>query len=467
MSRQGVCERTFVSSLALGTLGLALISPSVAAEDATFRANVVVAQAQQPAADLDTMREEIRNQFRKLEEQTRLLEKQRRELQEQHQQLELLERRLARPGESQPAAIAPPKSSPATAPPQPSTPAPEKGSEPPPSVAARPQQEAPAAPPPVNLLADVGGVLTRRGVLVVEPQFEYSYDTSSRFFFDGVEIVDAVLIGLIEVNNAQREIFTESLKFRYGITSRLEVDASIPWVYRHDRSSRQEVGDSLSETTTDNANLGDIEFGLHYQINRGLEGWPFFVGNLRVKTDSGEGPFDIKRNREGIEKETATGSGFWAIEPSLTMIYPSDPAVLFGNIGYLYGFEKDVSKNIGVTSTNPPSPIRVDEVSPGGSIRASFGVGFALNERFSLSLGYEHNWIAGTDQTIRFSDTEGREISQKNESDDFQVGSLLFGLSYTITDRIGFNINVAAGVTEDAPDVRITVRLPISFDLFK
>ena len=32
--------------------------------------------------------------------------------------------------------------------------------------------------------------------------------------------------------------------------------------------------------------LGDIEASLRYQVNKGLDGWPIFVGNLRVKSDT-------------------------------------------------------------------------------------------------------------------------------------------------------------------------------------
>lgn len=313
----------------------------------------------------------------------------------------------------------------------------------------------PDQPPPVELLADVGGVLTPRGTLVVEPQLEYTYDTANRFFFNGIEIVDALLIGIIEVDKAQRETLTASLGLRYGLTSRLEAGVRIPFVVRRDRLTRQEVGSTDERTDTLRLNgLGDIDFGLHYQINRGANDWPFFVANLRVQSDTGEGPYDVDP-----ADEAPTGSGFWGIEPSLTVIYPSDPAVLFANIGYVHNFASDVDQ----TFSSGTGGIRVERVDPGDSIRASFGVGFALNERLSLSFGYEHNWIAGTEQEQRDLSTGEKSTM---ESDDFQVGSLLFGASLGLADNVGLNVNVAVGVTDEAPDARITVRVPISFDLF-
>ncbi len=329
----------------------------------------------------------------------------------------------------------------------------------PPRAAADPERAGrsrdPGQPPPVDLLADVGGVLTPRGTLVVEPQIEYTYDTSNRFFFNGIEIVDALLIGIIEVDKAQRETMTASLGLRYGLTSRLEADVRVPFVVRNDRLTRQEVGSAAESTNTLKLNgLGDIDFGLHYQFNRGNEGWPFFVGNLRGQSDTGDGPYEVDP-----ADEAPTGSGFWGVEPSITVIYPSDPAVLFANFGYVHNFASTVNQ----TFSSGTSAIRVERVDPGDSIRASFGVGFALNERLSLSLGYEHNWIAGTEQEQRDL-TTGETTTM--ELDDFQVGSLLFGVSLGLAENVGLNVNVAIGVTDEAPDARITVRVPISFDLF-
>ena len=42
----------------------------------------------------------------------------------------------------------------------------------------------------------------------------------------------------------------------------------------------------------------------------------------------------------------ATGSGFWSIEPSISTLLVSDPAVIFANISYLHSFSKDIDKTI-------------------------------------------------------------------------------------------------------------------------
>jgi hypothetical protein len=74
-----------------------------------------------------------------------------------------------------------------------------------------------------------------------------------------------------------------------------------------------------------------------------------------------------------------------------------------------------------------------------------------------MSLGYSHDFIRKTETEID---------GQTQESDSLQVGSLSFGTHYQFSDRAGLNVNVQAGVTEDSPDVRLMLRLPITFSLF-
>ena len=310
-------------------------------------------------------------------------------------------------------------------------------------------------PPEVQAIPELGGVLTPRGVLQVEPSVEYTNSNVNRFTFRGIEVVEAVLLGVIEAEDADRDSIRAAGTFRYGVTDRLELEAVIPFVYRNDRITTliDPSGTEAAPSITDELNgtgLGDIEFAGHYQINDGQDGWPFFVGNLRVKTTTGEGPFDIDRDFFGIPEELATGSGFWSIEPSITVIYPTDPAVLFANAGYTWNISENVDTQIGEN--------RITDVDPGDTVGLSFGMGVSLNDRLSFTLGYQHDFIDGTTTVINGLETE---------SESLDVGALLFGTSYRISDSVRVNLNTQIGVTEDAPDVRLTLRVPISFDLFR
>jgi long-subunit fatty acid transport protein len=128
------------------------------------------------------------------------------------------------------------------------------------------------------------------------------------------------------------------------------------------------------------------------------------------------------------------------------MLYPSDPAVIFASLSYFAHLPKDIDKVEG--------DVRVGRVDPGDSIGMGIGFAFALNQRFSYSLGYKHNYIRPTE-------TELNDTTQKSKS--LQVGALTFGLSYRVTDRFSLNGNFEFGVTEDAPDMRFVLRVPVLF----
>jgi len=308
----------------------------------------------------------------------------------------------------------------------------------------------------VKAAKDIGGVLTEKGTLVIEPQLQLSTSQVNAFTFQGVEILDTFLVGVIEAQDNDRNFISPALRFSYGLTNRLEVSLKIPYIYRDDKLKatipQVDGGDGQPvtlERELDGNGLGDIEASLSYQLNNGQNGWPYFLSNLRYKSTTGEGPFEISRNSEGIERELPTGSGFHAIEPSITMLYPSSPAVFFANIGYLFNLSDDIDKNFGEQ--------RVGKVDPGDATRISFGMGLSLNTRASFTIGYKHDFIQETKTEIN-----GTNFS----SSSLDVGALLLGFNFNAKKNMQANLNLELGVTRDAPDVILTLRLPYSLHLF-
>ncbi len=308
-----------------------------------------------------------------------------------------------------------------------------------------------AEPPEIWSLAEQGGVLTRRGMLIIEPSFEYAKSTSNRLNFRGVSIAEGILIGLIEASDADRDTLVGALTGRYGVTDRLEVEVKVPYVYRRDRVTNTVMveGEERSRTDTlDGSGLGDVEAALHYQINGGSLNGPFLIANLRFKSTTGEGPFEIDRDEDGIETELATGSGFYGLEPSLTAIYVSDPAVLFGSIGYLWNIKDSVDRQFG--------DVFIGDVDPGDSIALSFGLGLGLNEDLSVSLGFKVDFVGRTTTEIN---------GVEEDSDSLTVGSFFVGGAYNLNPWLGVNLTTEIGATEDAPDARIILRMPVRLDL--
>ena len=304
--------------------------------------------------------------------------------------------------------------------------------------------------PEAVILTEAGGVLTPRGMAVLETKGDYAKSTSNRLNFRGISIIEGFLIGVIEASDADRDTFTVSETLRYGISNRFEAEVEVPYVHREDRLTQRFATSNQTRVNQrfTGDGLGDVEGAIHYQVNDGREGWPYIVPNVRFKSTTGTGPFDVSRDSAGQPTELATGSGSYAVEPSVTLLYPSDPAVLFTNIGYLYNFPDDANTIIGGA--------RIGRVDPGDSIRLSTGIGLALNERLSLSLGYSYDYVLATTTEINGVDQESAPIS---------VAAFNFGTSYKISDSVSITTVTSIGATEDAPDTRVVVRVPYRFNV--
>lgn len=316
-------------------------------------------------------------------------------------------------------------------------------------VGVRPEED--LNEPYLALASDVGGILTPKGTLYFEPELDYSHSSENRFFFSGTEIIDAILIGVIEATDTDRMSLVARGGLRYGLTDRLEIDAKIPFVYRDDRVSGVALDDG-TEFVRDQrgAGLGDIEVGLHYQLTDGV-GFPYAVANLRGKAPTGEGPFEVDRNAAGVELDAATGSGFWTVEPSITAILPTDPAVFYANLGY--------QMNFAVSPNEPVGAAVVREYDPGDAIRASLGVGLALNERLSLNFGYDQSQFFRTNLLIETIDTmTGAVVLTRARQPRVTVGSFGIGGSYFVNDKLRLTLNTSIGATDEAPDMRLILR---------
>ncbi|MBT8098311.1 MAG: transporter [Gammaproteobacteria bacterium] len=305
----------------------------------------------------------------------------------------------------------------------------------------------------------VGGVLTPKGRLTIEPSMGFSYSSVNRIAVEGFTILPALLVGIIDVVEADRDSYTARLTGRYGITDRFEAELSVPWIYRDDATRSREFLTGAVEDKVFKAQgqgIGDVELGLRYQFRRSSPTAPFLVGNLRIKSDTGSDPFEIASmstlaGQPQFSTELPTGSGFWSVNPSLTFIYPSDPVVFFGSIGYLWTIEDDK----GTSVDDEGNILGFGRVDPGDAYRASFGLGLGLNENSSFSISYQLDQFTRT----RIETAADPSIA----GSDVTVGKLLIGYSLRMNDGPPLNLAVGIGTTDDAPDTDLTFRVPFNF----
>jgi len=418
----------------------------------------IQAAAQAPAAataadDMAALRAELA--------QTRaLLAQQNRQIAEQQRRLDAMEQRLA--GLPQATSPAPRASQPA--PGQPAPAGTQLATAEPSIQVGEPPADA-DRPPPVAVLDQQGSVVTRKGQLVAELGFDYTRSDRNRAIFRGVELIETVLVGVFDINENRQDILTASGALRYGLTDRLEIGVRMPYIYRSDKLITTPIAGSTSnpdaatiDSSTNGSGFGDIELSARYQINNGGHNSPFLIANLQAVIPTGRDPFSVERDINGGARQAATGAGFWGVTPSLTAILPSEPAVLFGTIGYTFNLAKDIDTRL--------PPVQIDRINPGNQINISAGVGLALNERTSLNFGYTHAWSFGTHTRTRLLDERSGEPTGNpimTVSRDLQIGRFLFGVSHRFSDRLQISWSTEIGATEDAPDARTSLRIPFAF----
>ncbi len=293
-------------------------------------------------------------------------------------------------------------------------------------------------------LIEQGGVLLPSGTFIFEPGIQYSHTSRTRISISGFTLFEAIVLGRIISDDIKRDILTAFVNLRYGLTRNLQVEVKIPWMYRRDREVFTSGSTSVEHTVDDN-NIGDIEASISYQLFR-EKGWrPDVVLNIRGKSRTGRDPYGLETvTVEGTTRlaELPTGSGHYGVSAGFTFVKSSDPAVIFFTVGYFYNFERTIGTQGGVD---------YGKVKPGDSVEFGFGMAYALNEKLSTSLSYQ--------QRIGFK-TEQNGVEVVNS--DVNVGSVYLGISHVISPAMSVNLSIGIGLTKDAPDVTVELRVPFS-----
>ena len=145
-----------------------------------------------------------------------------------------------------------------------------------------------------------------------------------------------------------------------------------------------------------------------------------------------------------VNSELPTGPASTPCSRALPPCSP-DPVVFFGGLSYIWNIKRDVNKMYGTTF--------VHTYDPGDGVTFNFGMGLALNQRSSFSIGYEHD--------IFFKDKQdGQTVANAQTR---HLGQLQVGWAYNLSKDKNFNLSLGVGVTDEAPDVTINARMPISF----
>ena len=130
-----------------------------------------------------------------------------------------------------------------------------------------------------------------------------------------------------------------------------------------------------------------------------------------------------------------------------------DPMVVFGSATYFYNFKRHFS-DLDEADFDQPGSVKI-----GNAFQFGAGVAFALNDRSSLSMSFTQRIV---ERTKLYRDCEGcsRQVVVGSQAN---VGIMNLGANFALTDRLAIITNVGIGMTQDAPDMILSVRVPYRF----
>ena len=172
---------------------------------------------------------------------------------------------------------------------------------------------------------------------------------------------------------------------------------------------------------------------------------------------TGRDPFGIPNtpnaaasNLRDVPTKLATGTGLWGLSTGFSAVKTVDPAILFASFDYthfLKGSFDDISAGGGIPG----------EVQLGDSFGYGLGMAFALSERLSLSLNFNQSFNFEAKQTDAYNNLIKVPGTNGNSA------TMGMGVTWALDDNLSVVVNWAAGLTPDAPDYVVGIRLPYRF----
>ncbi len=227
-----------------------------------------------------------------------------------------------------------------------------------------------------------------------------------------------------------------SLSLRYNLFDDLLCFVKIPYVF-----SWRELPEDIDYTRNhENHGLGDISFGLNYQLLKESADIPSVMLSLSVKSNTGSSPYNTDVNDESI------GTGHWQINPGISIVKTIDPIVLFGGFYYGYSFPRMIDKPLELES-------ELDKVKncPGDEFTLVFGTGFSPNEKLAMSFKFSGSYILRN------------KIENKDIGDIKTPFYLDTTLDYMISKNNYIEPSFSFGINNDAADLIMSLSYVYGF----
>ncbi|GFZ92443.1 hypothetical protein [Dyella caseinilytica] len=297
----------------------------------------------------------------------------------------------------------------------------------------------------------------------LEDDLTYNHYDRAELTLNGFLALNSIFLGNIAIDRVTSDSLTNDLIGRYAITSRLSLNLDVPFVGRSTDYQQGGAGGSaaaLDEASSTGKGLGDVNLSVNYKILTETANRPDTVLTLGVTAPTGQAPYGIKwvdvassqYEEFAVPTKQPTGNGVWQATVGSSFVKTMDPAIVFGNIGYIHSFTRSFSDIDTDPTITTPGSVKLSDIYYYGA-----GIAFAFNDRASLSLSFSDR-INGKD-SLRETGGPWTKIigSQAN------AAQLNLGFTYALSPHTTIVTILGMGMTPDAPDFTLTFKVPYMF----
>ena len=298
--------------------------------------------------------------------------------------------------------------------------------------------------------------------LVIDNGISYNRYDRKQLTLNGFLALDAIFLGNIAIENVESDTFTYNLAARWGVSPRLTVNLDVPWIWRRTVYQKGGAGGAaavIAQEHTSGSGLGDITASANWKLLSERAWMPETVLNMGITAPTGREPYGIpwrvlERDEDdfirfAVPEEQPTGNGVWQASVGLSAVKATDPAILFGSVGYVHSFTESFDD-----IDNNPQTVNAGDVRLGRAFQIGAGVAFAFNERTSLSIAYNNRFNSRA--RTRY---EGGEWT-KLISTDGNAATLSLGVTHALSPNATLVGMLGIGLTPDAPDFSLSFKIP-------
>lgn len=228
------------------------------------------------------------------------------------------------------------------------------------------------------------------------------------------------VVGVVE-GDVRRRLLYSPFALRYGLTTNVQLFAVLPVGWSNTQVSTVGTSDNVNK-----GSLGDLTAGASVHLWEADCDCPDVIGTFAFTAPTG----DFTTPIFGLAPGSTLGQGFWAVSASLLAIHTYDPVIVFYGAGYRHLFERSFDEAL---------------FAAGEQISYQLGVGFAVNDRVTLSSTLQGFYI-----------TETRINGDTIQGTNIEPISLRFAATISRRNRI-LEPFATVGMTESAPAAQMGV----------